>query len=563
VKGRRLHLKAQLDFVNRLSQSPTTIALEELIWNAFDERARTVSVKLDVNDLAGVDRIQIIDDGQSLEYSQAPAAFENLGRSNKLSRTLESGERLHGRKGEGRHKAFSLGHTVVWEFVYAHGPSLMSYGIEGTAGRADPFFLTVEKPAAQGQTVGCTVTITDIQRSLHRFLYPSARQDLASVFAPFLLRHVDRSLYLNDRPIRPKDAVVKHRRLRPFQVEHEGTPHRVAVEVIHWKPGQQRNEVFLCSSSGIPLHQILDRTLPATLDYSVYVRSDLFEHLHEENLLSTIESTNDGGRKKIVSKIRTAIRKYFRKLRQAEADATLNQLKQEGSYPFRHEPRSEIDKVERHVFDVCAINVSRHLPNFNEGMDVNGRKLLLRMIQEALTQNPTSVGKIIREVCKLPETEAKAFAQLLEDVPLSNVVHAASMVAERLSFLKFFEAVIYLDPFDRVIKERTELHRVLAMNTWLFGEEYAHGTDDENLKAILEKHIAILGRNHLQQEVAQTDLRALLTEFNRDRKHTPKSLDRIPDLMLWQCFRERRPDEYEFLVIEIKRPGGSGCALCC
>ncbi|NQT16019.1 MAG: hypothetical protein HQ582_24905 [Planctomycetes bacterium] len=47
----------------------------------------------------------------------------------------------------------------------------------------------------------------------------------------------------------------------------------------------------------------------------------------------------------------------------------------------------------------------------------------------------------------------------------------------------------------------------------------------------------------------------MLKEFNRDREKTPESLDRIPDLMLWRNFRERRPDEYEFLVIEIKRPG--------
>ena len=47
----------------------------------------------------------------------------------------------------------------------------------------------------------------------------------------------------------------------------------------------------------------------------------------------------------------------------------------------------------------------------------------------------------------------------------------------------------------------------------------------------------------------------MINEFNKQRTKTPESLARIPDLMLWQKFIERRPDEYEFLVIEIKRPG--------
>jgi hypothetical protein len=494
-------------------------------------------------------------DGQSLPHEQAAAAFENLGNSNKISRTLETGERLHGRRGEGRHKSLSLGRNVEWRFTYAHDGRRSTYQIVGSAGREDPFFLTDPEPAADGEQVGCTVTISEIDKSLHRLLYPKARYELAAQFAPFLLRYSDRRLSFHGHKIEPRDVIAQQRRLRAFTVRHAGNLFRVTIEVIHWKPGQTRKEVLLCSENGIPLHQIDDRTISSSSEYSAFVRSALFDRLHEENLLQSIEMSGDPERSEAVNKIRTTLRKYFRKLQLTQADQTLIRLKTEGSYPYHHDPQTDIDKVERRVFDVCAINISRHLPNFTEGMDVQGRKLLLRMVQESLALNPSSVGKIIREVCRLPERDAKTFARLLDDVPLGNVVQAASMVSERLTFLKFFEAVIYLNPFDRLIKERTELHRILAMNTWLFGEEYAVGTDDENLKAVLESHVEILGRNHLQPEIREADLKVLLTEFNRTRELTEISLDRIPDLMLWRNYRERRPDEYEFLVIKIKRPG--------
>lgn len=98
MKGRRLKLKTRSDFVKRLAQAPMMSALEELIWNAFDERARNVNVSLTRNELQAIDLIEITDDGQSMPYEYAAEAFENLGSSNKVSRTLESGERLHGRK---------------------------------------------------------------------------------------------------------------------------------------------------------------------------------------------------------------------------------------------------------------------------------------------------------------------------------------------------------------------------------------------------------------------------------------------------------------------------------
>jgi hypothetical protein len=545
LKGRRLTLRAQKDFIDRLSQAPRLSALEELIWNAFDERARNVMVQFHINGMDGVDRIVIADDGQSLSYDCAPGAFENLGKSNKANRSLEEGERLHGRKGEGRHKAFSLGNTVTWFFTYPKNGLIYSYKIVGSAHR---------EPADPAQAVGCTVTITDIEKSLYALTTSEARHQVSSLFAPFLIKHPNRQLVYHGKPIRPKDVIAQSRKLRPFLVAHDGTTYTIGIQILHWVDGQ-RKEVFLCSTNGIPLHEISSRSLSGTDNFSVFATSELFDHLHEQNLLSSVEMTADSGRKQIVDKIRQKVRAYFRRRLQAESGEALQRLRGEGSYPYSGEPRTDVDRIERHVFDLCAVNISRHLPSFTEKMDVDGRTLLLRVVREAISQNPTSVGKIIREVCRLPESDAKSLARLLDDVPLGNVVHLARMVADRLCFLSLFETVVHLDPFETRIAERTQLQKILEQNTWLFGEEYAAGTGDENLVAILEKHISILGRAHLQPEMQEKDIRKLINEFNKDRKKTPESLARVPDLMLWQKFVERRPDEYEFLVIEIKRPG--------
>lgn len=85
-------------------------------------------------------------------------------------------------------------------------------------------------------------------------------------------------------------------------------------------------------------------------------------------------------------------------------------------------------------------------------MDPDGRKSLLRMIQEGLSQSPSAVGRIIREVIKLPSADAQRFALLLDDVPLSQVVNAAHLIAMRLEFLSSFRAITMLNPFEKTIK---------------------------------------------------------------------------------------------------------------
>ena len=290
---------------------------------------------------------------------------------------------------------------------------------------------------------------------------------------------------------------------------------------------------------------------------TVFAKSELFEKLHEQNLLSTIELQTKGSLFALITSTKKNVRRYFAEEKRTKAEEALIQLKDEGSYPYQNAPQGDIDKVERRVFDLCAINISRHLPSFSNGMDVDGRKLLLKMVREALSQNPSSVGKIIREVCRLPDDDAITFSRLLEDIPLKHLVNASRQVVDRLQFLDFFEAMVYLDPFERVVYERTELHKILSSNTWLFGEEYSNGTDDAKLERVLRKHVEILGRNELQPSISQADLDVMLEQIQQGREKTEISLERIPDLMLWKHYLERRPDEYEFLVIEIKRPGVS------
>jgi hypothetical protein len=83
------------------------------------------------------------------------------------------------------------------------------------------------------------------------------------------------------------------------------------------------------------------------------------------------------------------------------------------------------------------------------------------------------------------------------------------------------------------------LHRILALNPWIFGEEFAISTDDRDLTAVLKSH-----KKFLDEDIVIDD----------PVKHVDQKKG-IVDLMLSRLLRRHRANEVEHLVVELKRPG--------
>lgn len=66
------------------------------------------------------------------------------------------------------------------------------------------------------------------------------------------------------------------------------------------------------------------------------------------------------------------------------------------------------------------------------------------------------------------------------------------MVADRLQFLVGFQELLFRPDSKRSLRERSQLHRMLENETWLFGEEYLLTSSDENLNTVLRKYLAKL-----------------------------------------------------------------------
>jgi hypothetical protein len=104
--------------------------------------------------------------------------------------------------------------------------------------------------------------------------------------------------------------------------------------------------------------------------------------------------------------------------------------------------------------------------------------------------------------------------------------------------LRGLEHLVFNPELKENLKERKQLHRIVANETWIFGEEFNLSVDDESLKTVLDKHLELLGRK---------------TEDNSDVKRESGKRG-IVDLMLSRRIPQPRPAELEHLVIELKAP---------
>jgi hypothetical protein len=128
---------------------------------------------------------------------------------------------------------------------------------------------------------------------------------------------------------------------------------------------------------------------------------------------------------------------------------------------------------------------------------------------------------------------------LLEDASLANIIGASKLVTDRLKFITGLEALLFDPDIKKNLKERSQLHRILAdNNTWVFGEEFNLTVDDETLTEVLRKHRRLIGEEIvIDKPVTRLD-----------------GSKGVIDLMLSKSVPQNHADERENLVIELKRP---------
>jgi hypothetical protein len=404
---KNIHVQAQRDHITSLCTASPIQALTELVWNALDADAFDVKVDVIQNPLGGIESIRVTDDGLGVNALQAEKHFGNLGGSWKrdADKTPLSGRVLHGSKGKGRFKAFALGNLVEWRTTLQTDAGLRSFVLSGSA--EDPGLFKLTDTPSPGPATGTEVMISDIRTSLGSLLDTSwVVQQLASHFALYLKAYPNVRIYFQGLLVNP--VIVQHACHTYHLKSSEGS--KAELQVIEWKTKQGRGKIIFCNTDGFALHEVDAAVRPGSgFNYTAYLVSTRFATLHEENLLILEEMHPEV--KAFLDAARDILRRHFRERREALTAEMLQQWQAEGIYPFAGEAADEADAALRKRFETCALTVRSYSDNF-EILSTSEKKLIFRLLHEALASNPEKAAALLGDVLNLPLKKRKELQKL-------------------------------------------------------------------------------------------------------------------------------------------------------
>ncbi|AVT82995.1 ATP-binding protein [Rhodopseudomonas palustris] len=525
-----IQVKVENDHIERLTAAKPLLALAELIWNAYDADARSVRVDFEAGELTKLALIRVQDDGDGIPFEEAEGFFKSLGGSWKKSGTRSNGGRLiHGEKGQGRFKAFSLGNSVEW-ISSAKGKRFTIGGQRSNLTR-----FTVSDPIPTTSN-GCTVEITDVKRDFQIRADDGFVEQIRDVFALQLYETSDFEIVYDGEPIRARDAI---RTVTPYELVtrmSDGSEISGTLEVVEWKKKVDRR-LLLCLPGRFNFHSMVPGIHARGFDFTAYLTADLFQQMADENREGLVEL--DPAATALIDAAKARLREHFRAKESDRSRSKIQEWQEAEIYPYSGNATDPIQRNERQVFDVVALNLSDYSNDF-EKAPLQQQKLIFQLIKVAVENGAADLPSILEKVIELPKGKQEELAELLRKTTLTSVINAARAVTDRLDFLKALQILVFDAKSKKQLLERSQLHRIIAQESWIFGEEFHLLNDDEDLTSVLRSHLKIFGK----------DREALAAEPVFDTEGNVA----IIDLMLSQRVPTATDLVRRHLVVELKRP---------
>jgi hypothetical protein len=533
-----LSLIAKQDYLEKVARTRDPIrAISEFVWNALDADSTRVSVEFGRNSLGGLEEIVIRDNGIGISHDRAERDFGNLGDSWKRTsqRTPRLQRALHGKEGRGRLRFFSLAQRGRWHSVYAENGAMLELVIEIAAGALEKCDVSDASSSASSET-GTRVELAPLKETFDWLLSRDAFLEFNAVFASYVLQYPDVSISYNGRAIDPAETIFQS---YDFPLQAIVGPHRtvadLSLKVIEWNSASESRKIYLGGESGIVLGSQAAHVPAPGFEFSAYANSAFFQEMADANLLE-LDDLSDPDFMHVMGHIRDRLGDYFRQRQAERSRGLIDDLKNEGAYPYEGDPKDEVERRERDVFDIATYAVSSYSREFKRA-DTSLRKMTLTLLREAIRHNPDALSTILRAVVNLPKVRQDEFSTLLQKTELGNIITASSLIADRVTVLQVLSTMVFSPQHRSTVKERGELDAMVRDNTWLFGERFHITLPEAGLTRVMERVAEELGSGRAPRRVRKPD-------------GTTGRID---------CFLGRsvpHPDQNrrEFLVVELKRP---------
>jgi hypothetical protein len=318
----------------------------------------------------------------------------------------------------------------------------------------------------------------------------------------------------------------------------DDTTENVFLEFVNYK-GKNKKIVlaYRVDNNGIKIsgyEDLMSFDYPDDNSWLVYIdcnyfnsKIDVFRNLSLDGL--------DEDMLGLKKQVRNTVRDFIRN-KHKDYYVFIEKLKNDKYYPYREGSHSS---TKEYTFN--------HLAYFIEGDylllkdNVDTRKIIYPLLDKAMANG--DIKGILESIISLDDEKVKMFKELLEMSDLAEIIKFTSELVKKQDFLDLLHKMIYGD-IKNFVKERSQLHKIIEKNLWIFGEEYSDNPvmfSDKSLINSLNK----LKENYFDYEPSKEDDNLI--------EVTDKEILDITDLLIYND-KLLSNGRNEILIVELKAP---------
>jgi hypothetical protein len=514
----------------------------ELVWNGLDAQADNVHVIVEENDLHGVARVTVLDDGEGIDPLMLKDTFGRFNDSNKKEDTTQ-----HGAHGRGRLAFHRICNRAVWHTKCVNGEAR----IQVEASDIKRFVGHTLEPKAQHRSLQKQRTGTMVELDQFTEQLPSIhelREKFSAELGWFLALHPRKNITLNAVP-----TVVPRHELREDEILID--PHAFKIQVIRWedKPTSEKSFTYLLGSDGkIVYKQLSTFNNKAGFFSSIYVTSawgDKFA-LEQDLLNPQAHTPSTSEWKKVVRHLGEVAHAMYEDFLRKKAEIEVEKYIEDGLFPTYAGLDPDQKKWRLGNAKDLVKNIYIADPTiFNSG-GKKQKKVIIRLLDKLSVSNENeSLFEVLNGVLDMDEESLSMLANQLKRTTLENVVSTIETLQRRQDAVHKLREL--MNNHHMEVLETPDLQKIIEANTWLFGPRYETvGAEEDTFTKVAKRLRDLVPRIEVIEP----------SDLEEDDRSKIEGAQRQTDLFLARKIPSLGTDGkvmYRCLIIEIKRPSVS------
>jgi hypothetical protein len=511
--------------------------LFELAWNGFDAGASCVAVTVSENEIHGVERVVVLDNGEGIEFANLDHTFGNFNDSSKKANLS-----LKGQHGRGRLAFHKLCRNASW-FTRCKNVDAVIEVAEPTIKDFEAWLIEEsdqkQEVLAHGQ--GTLVELTQFTDVLPT--HDELREKFAVEFGWYLTVHKEKRLYLNDSAV----DVPRH---EDFFQAISADDEVFEAQVIRWeqRPTSEKSYLYLLNSRGELAYKVLSSlNQKPNFFTSVCVKSSWADTFSQEHDLFDPEAHTPASPvwRKFKAQLDRFGQSVYDEFLRLQAEEVVQGYEDEGYFPT-YAGLDEAEKAWRHQHTrdlVRSIYIAE--PRVFQTASKKQAKLIIRLLDRLAVSNENdALCDVLEGALDLDTKSVQDLANQLKNAAFENIVASIEILQRRATAVEQLRHV--MNAHYRKVLETPDLQKVIENNTWLFGPRYETlGAEEDTFTAIARKmRDDVMARNPIDMDDVddEEDLPGAKRQTDLFLARKFPSLDSLGN-RVFKC-----------IVVEIKRP---------